>query len=295
MLVPYENFLRLQFLIGDDVGEISDLCAAASVPCPDLDSLVDMQLDMVNSLPATVAGNLSGKAFPDGFVLDNIEALMQESWPWVQTTLPYAQKPPEVQAALECFLDPEVRIRMDSMILSKRCDPAEIAKALSGWSKYDISKDVVELYSFYFCNLEVMGGFQAWREYIKLVPSKQHQFFLGEAYDVQRDSDLLVLLNDLSVRDAVSVTSDLAVQELMMTSFIQIKKEEKKVSAGIPARNTAIFEWMEVYCKMFDRVRLALEEGNKVDALDRVRTNLRTIRKDVRKISELKVADARPG
>jgi hypothetical protein len=118
---------------------------------------------------------------------------------------------------------------------------------------------------------------------------------LGEAYDVQRDSDLLVLLNDLSVRDAVSVTSDLAVQELMMTSFIQIKKEEKKIASGIPARNTAIFEWMEVYCKMFDRVRLALGEGNKVDALDRVRTNLRTIRKDVRKISELKVADARPG
>lgn len=292
--VPYENFIRLQFLIGDEAGDVNEFCSLAQIPCPELDKMLDIQHEMLVDVPDGLKDQVAGGSFPREFVLDNIEDLMRANWPWLPIILPYAKSAQAVQAALEHFVNPEVRIRIDSLILSKRCEPSRIASVMSGWSKYLMSEEVVELYSYYFCNLDIMKSYQNWMDYIAELDNKQHQYFLAAAYDVQRDSDLVVLLNDLSIREAVCVSSELAVQELMMSSFVQIKKEEKKIGAGVPARNTAIFEWYEVYCKMFDRVRATMDEANKGDALDRVRANLKTIRSNVKKISSYDITDGSP-
>jgi len=289
--VPYENFIRLQFLIGDEAGDVDEFCSNVGLPCPDIDRMLDIQHEMILDVPAPLKEKVSGESFPETFVLDNIEDLMRDGWRWLPVILPYAKKVTSVQAALEHFMNAEIRVRLDSLILSRRCSPERIAVAMTDWSKYEMSAEVVELYSYYFCNLDTMRSYQNWQAYISAVSDSQHQYFLAAAFDVQRDSDLVVLLNDLSIHDAVSIPSELAVNELMMTSFIQIKKEQKKVSAGIPARNTAVFEWMEVYCKMFDRVRASAEEGNQESALDRVRANLRKVRSNVKKITQYDVTD----
>lgn len=289
--VPYEKFAKLQLLLGESFASIMEVARAAAAPCLSLDDLAALRGALIDSLPAEAAKEAMASGFSQSFVFDRFGELEAAGWPDLDTVRAFVAQQSEFHAALRYFGDPELRIRVDCLLLSGLCTPETVSEALRGWSKYAFSPDAVGTYSFYFCNMDVMRDFTGWKQYIARVPNKDYRWLLSQAYDVQTKGDLVVLMNDLSIRSAISMDPGDTVRELMMTAFIQTKKEERKVNEGVPAKSTAIFEWSSMYCSLFDRVQKTLDAVGKEDAVESVKTKLRTIRtNNIRKLSDYELA-----
>jgi hypothetical protein len=289
--VPYENFLRLQLMLGEPLAELSKLCHGVKIPCPSLGVLGRIRSELLDSLPDECRNLATTDGLSQGFIENHIKTLQEKSWPYLQCLLQFGTRQLDFDKAWEYFATPDLRLRIDCLILSQRCSPKEISEALEGWSKYSLEESAVEIYSYFFCNLPVMKNVKNWQAYFQDVVSEDHRFFMGQAYDVQTKADLLVLASDLSVRSAITISSEETVRDLMRSAYVQMKKEEQKVRQGIPARNTAIFEWSGVFCSMFDRV-FKLEEGaGDENAIETVQTNLVKLRqRKVRRLDEFEIA-----
>ena len=276
--VPYENFVRLQVMLGESLEDISRTCRGVGVPCPPLDLIGRMRSDLLDSLPASCQDEAINDGLSQGFVETHIQDLQKARWPYLQCLLQFATRPTDFEQAWEYFKTPELRLRIDCLIVSRQCDPGAIAESMSGWSKYRLTRSAVEIYSYFFCNMEVMQGLAHWQQYFQAHTNESHQYFLCQAFDVQSSADLLVLSSDLSVRSAIAVSPEDTVKDLLASAYVQIKKEEKKVRQGVPAKNTSIFEWSSVFCGMFDRVRKIMEAEADESDIEIVRINLARLR-----------------
>ena len=263
------------------------------MPQPPLEDLGKIKSEILDSLPEELQQRAITDGLSDNLILDNYDLLKASEWPDLDTVSMFMAQQESFQIALDYFASPELRIRADAMVLSGCCPPDMIADALRGWSKYRFTTAAAQLFSFYFCNLTVMTSFANWKRYIAAFKDPDQRWFLGRAYDVQTKGDLVLPMDDLSVRAAITVSPEDTVRELMMTAFIQMKKEERKISEGVPAKTTAIFEWASVYCGMFDRVQKVLETVDKGDALDAVKTKLQSIRNDnIRHLKDYQLASS---
>ena len=289
--VPYENFVRLQLMLGESLVEVSNTCRGLGVPCPKLETLGGIRSELLDSLPSECQEEAVLDGMSQAFIEKHVRVLQEKNWPYLQCLLQFATRQVDFEKAWEYFTTPELRLRADCLIVSQRCEPELVAESLSGWSKYKTTKSAVEVYSYFFCNMEVMKGLSHWQAYFSEHTNENHKYFLCQAFDVQTDADLIVLTSDLSVRSAIKVSAEETVKDLLASAYVQIKKEEQKVKRGIPARNTAIFEWSSVFCGMYDRVQKALEAGGNENALENVRTNLiRLKHRRVRRVDEYDLA-----
>jgi hypothetical protein len=245
----------------------------------------------VDKLPEPFRSQVTASGFSDDFVRNNYDALERSAWEDIDVVKGFLTFPEDFNTALEYFANPELRIRADCMVLSGMCPPDQIADALRGWSKYKFSEQAAKVFCFYFCNVAVMRSFDAWKRYIDTFSDPAHKWLLSEAYDVQTKGDLLVLMDDLSIRAALNINPEDTVQDLMVSSFIHLKKEERKIAEGVPAKSTAVFEWASMYCSMFDRLQKVLETVDKESALDTVKTRLVQVREGKpRKLSDYPLA-----
>jgi len=292
--VPYAKFVRLQLLLGESFADISEVSRAAGVPALPLGQLGAIKSELIDSLPAALQKRVLADGLSAKLATEHYEALHKVEWPELSTLGMFMAHQDDFQIALDYFASPELRVRADALVLSGCCPPEVIADALRGWSKYRFTTMAAKLFSFYFCNLEVMVNFANWRQYIDAFKDPDQKWFLGRSYDVQTKGDLVVLMDDLSVRAAISVPSEDTVKDLMMTAFVQMKKEERKVSDGVPAKSTAIFEWASVYCSMFDRVQKVLDTVDKEGALDSIKTRLVSVKSNsnMRRLSDYPLAAA---
>lgn len=289
--VPYENFVRLQLMLGEDLGDVSGTCRSVGVPCPSLEFLGAIRSSLIDSLPAVCQDEALQSGLSQAFIEKHVKVLKEASWPYLPCLMQFATRQVDFERAWEFFTNAELRLRIDCLIISQRCDPMAISETMAGWSKYALSASAIEVYSYFFCNMEAMQGFSHWQRYFQDHTNETHKYFLCQAFDVQNNADLLVLANDLSVRSAISVSPEDTVKDLLAMAYVQVKKEEKKVRSGVPAKNTSIFEWSTVFCGMYDRVKKSLEEGNNENALENVRTNLVKLRKKrVRRLDEFEIA-----
>lgn len=289
--VPYENFLRLQLMLGVSLSDLSSICRGVKVPSPSLEILGRLRSELLDSLPDECRKDDEPVLLSQVFLENNLKVLQKHNWPYLSCLMQFGVHNADFERAWEYFSTPELRLRIDCLILTQRCSPGEISDALGGWSKYEVNESAVESYAFFFCNLPAMQGLLQWQKYLKEIPDENHRFFLGQAYDVQTKADLLVLTSDLSVRSAIAVSSEETVRDLMRSAYVQIKKEEQKVRQGIPARNTAIFEWSSVFCSMFDRVYKIDEAGGDENSIETVQTNLVKLKqRTVRRMDEFEIA-----
>lgn len=289
--VPYENFVRLQLMLGETLDDVSSLCRKIGVARPSLEMLGDIRSDLLDSLPKAIQEEAVLEGLSKEFIEKYIYELKTANWPYLQCLLQFATRQMDFDNSWEFFINPELRLRLDCLIVSQRCDPRRVAEALAGWSKYGMETSSVEVYSYFFCNMEAMKSFSNWQKFFQDIPDETQKFFMCQAYDVQTDADLLVLTNDLSVRAAMAASPEDTVRDLMSMAFVQIKKEEQKIKRGIPARNTAIFEWSSVFCGMYDRVQKSIEAGGNENSLENVRTKLvRLRRRNIRRIDEFEIA-----
>ena len=289
--VPHENFLKLQLILGESLSEISKVCRAVGVPCLSLEALGELRSELLDSLPASCSEQAMSGGLSQAFIETNIKALRDADWGPLQLLLQYATRHEDFDRAWSYFSTPEIRLRLDCLVLSQRCSPLDIAESMEGWSKYPIDRASVEVYSYFFCNMPAMKSLRNWQQYFKEIQDKDHKYFLCVAYDVQTKADLVVLTSDLGVRAAIHVSPEETVNDLLRSAYVQIKKEEQKVRQGIPAKNTAIFEWSGVFCSMLDRVQKLADAGNNENALEIVHANLiRLKNRKIRRISEYDVA-----
>ena len=261
------------------------------MPAPTLSQLGTLKTRIIESLPDGLREEAAVNGFGGDFSSRHYDELQKVRWDDLDTVTGFMAHPEDFNSALEYFASPELRIRADCLTLSGLCPPEQIGDALRGWSKYRFTAEAAKLFSYYFCNLSVMRNFSNWRAYIGAFRDETHKWLLSQAYDVQTKGDLLVLMDDLSVRAAITVSPEDTVQDLMLSAYVHLKKEERKIADGVPAKTTAIFEWSSVYCSMFDRLQKVLETVDKESALDSVKTRLVKVREsNVRRLEDYQLA-----
>lgn len=286
--VPYGNFIKLQFVLGGTEGNVTSAAVDAEVPCPSLSELTVVKDELFDSLPAQAkAGETS---LSRNLVEKHYEALSTSEWPGAGPLVQFLLKRKEFEKALEMFSSPELRVRADCLILTGQLDPKRISEILQQWSRHSLSAEVLELYAYFFCNVDCMSKFDDWMRYIEKVRNDRHRWFLAQAYDTHSRADLTVLLSDLSIRASIDLAPEDAVRDLMMSAFVNTKKEERKVNAGVRAKNTAVFEWSGMFCSMYDRVQKALEGGDRDNVLESLRISLVQVKDSgTKKISDYQV------
>jgi len=289
--MPYENFVRLQLMLGEDLSAVSGTCRSVGVPCPSLEGLGAVRSALLDSLPASCQEEAVRDGLSQAFLEKYIKELKEGKWEHLQCLLQFATRQTDFERAWEFFTNTELRLRIDCLVISQRCDPTTIAETMAGWSKYPLKASAVEVYSYFFCNMDAMQGFRHWQRYFRDHTNEDHQYYLCQAFDVQTDADLLVLASDLNVRSAIRISPEDTVKDLLASAYVQVKKEEKKIKSGVPAKNTAIFEWSSVFCGMYDRVQKSMEAGGNENALENVRTTLVKLqRRRVRRLDEFEIA-----
>lgn len=287
--LPYRNFLRLQLLLGVDYDQILGAVSDLGVPAPSLKDLAILEEQLLLNVPTELQ---PGGRFTEDFLPNNLPKLRKFLWTDLPLVVTYVEQQPDFAKAFQYFREPDLRVRMNCLILAKHSDPTDIANILTGWTKALLEPSAVEVYSYYFCNMDDMGGMPAWKNYVREVKNYDHRTFLAQAFDVQSNGDLVVLMSDLNVRSAVDLNSETAIEEIMKTAYIFLRKEQDKIQAGVPAKNTAVFEWSDVFCKMFDRARAVAQEQPPEGAVDNIQTNLVRIRQRAKRLEEYVMAEA---
>ena len=289
--VPYENFVRLQLVLGEDPASIASVSKRVGVPPASMEKIAEVQNELLAGLPASLLAVTKPSDLSREFVENNTEALRAVGWDGLAHLLQFSTRRAEFSTALEYFSTPELRLRADCLIMSRQCPPEEISALLRGWSKYELTPAAVEAYSYFFCNMDRMRGFSAWQAYIESFRDESQRWCMAQAFDTQTRCDLAVLTHDLGMRAAVDVSSEESLRDLMRSAFVHVKKEERKISRGVPAKNTAIFEWSGVYCSMFDRVHKLLDSGDRDDAVERIQITLSKLKSTgLKKISDYNVS-----
>lgn len=289
--VPYENFVRLQLVLGEDPASIASVSRKVGVPPASMERIAEIQNELLAGLPVSLLAAIKPSDLSREFVEKNVGVLQAANWEGLNHLLQFSTRRAEFHSAMEYFSAPELRLRVDCLIMSKQCPPTEISTLLRGWSKYDLTPAAVEAYSYFFCNMDRMGGFASWQAYIEKFRDESQRWCLAQAFDTQTRCDLAVLTHDLGMRAAVELSAEESLRDLMRSAFVHVRKEERKVSRGVPAKNTAIFEWSGVYCSMFDRVHKLLDSGDREDAVARIQITLEQLKAaPPKKITDYKVS-----
>jgi hypothetical protein len=289
--VPYENFVRLQLVLGEDPASIASISKKVGVPPASMEKIAGIQNELLSGLPAALRATTKPSDLSREFAEKHADALSLSSWDGLNYMLQYSTRQAEFSAAMEHFCNPELRLRVDCLIVSRQCSPAEISAMLRRWSKYEFTPQAVETYSYFFCNMDRMHGFSAWQSYIESFKDESRRWCMAQAFDTQTKCDLSVLAHDIGMRGAVELSSEESARELLSSAFVNIKREERRINRGVPAKNTSIFEWSGVYCSMFDRVHKLLDSGDRENAVERIQVTLTKLKNaDIKKISDYKMS-----